>query len=426
MALQEHIGGIRINDHQFTTVLPISELLRITVSGMAFEQDAVGTHAYGNLTDRVAVLSPARKLVQRTFYNPALKPKVVKNLETGEKETKRVPSFSESAKLINAKGDLLRYVKGPYIDSPEQSTAAMPAFVLYFPEKLPALPQQDFNAGMGGEYYTYDLTNVGKGMVLDGESRHYSMERAINDSGANALTGLRKEILRNKLVTVEVHHGLDPLKMGQVFADLNGKGVKLNSNAAGARDIRDPWARATKEIFSQLDVQLQLAGRQISAVSQANDIHLMFNQARVMVRALGIGSFNGATGSSDRTDGIDFDRVVKTGVEWFDIVFKHFGGPQVFTDSDQVLRAMPVKVAIGLMGHAWYDTDMTERQKHSHSLSTIDWRVRPEWAGIAGKVTQKDGVYKLSASGAKEIGTRAARAITNADSVDGKKIRPGS
>ena len=425
MALQEHIGGIRINDHQFTTVLPVSELLRITISGMAFEQDAVGTDAYSHLTNRVAVLAPARKAIQRTFYNPALKPKIVKNLETGEKETKRVPAFTESAKLINAKGDLLKYIKGPYIDSPEHSTAAMPAFVVYFPEKLPATPTE-FNAGMGGEYYVYDLTNVGKGMNLDGESRHYSMERAIGDSGAYALSGLRKEILRSKLVTVEIHHGLDPLEMAQVFADLNGKGVKLNSNESAARDIRDPWAKATKEIFRELRVPLQETGRQISAVSQANGMHLMFNQARVMVRALGIGSFNGATGTSDRIEGIDFNRVVKTGIEWFGIVVNHFGGPQAFTDPDRVLRAMPVKVAIGLMGHAWYDTDLAERQKHILSLSEINWRVHQDWNGIAGKVTQKDGVFKLAASGAKEIGTRAARAITNSDSVDGRKIRSGT
>jgi hypothetical protein len=425
MALQKLIGGIKINDYQFTTVLPVSELLRITVSGLAFEAKEAQSNAYDDLADRVAVLAPARKLIQRNFYNEALKPRVRKNLETGEKETTRVLDYTESAKLINAKGDLLRYIKGPYIDSPGQSTAAMPAFVVYFPENLPAERQVGIDAGMGGEYYTYDITNVGKGMCLDGESRHYAMERAINDSGVNALNGLRKENLRNKLVTVEIHHGLEPIKMAQVFADLNGKGVKLNSNAVAARDIRDPWARATKEIFSQLGVQLQEAGRQISAVSQANNVHLMFNQARVMVKAMGIGSFNGATGTADRTDGIDFERLVKTGIEWFGIVLEHFGGAEVFTDPDRVLRAVPVKVAIGLMGHAWYDTDKGAQQRHVQSLSEIDWKVGQAWAGIAGKVALKDGVYRLSASGAKEIGTHAARAITNADSVDGKKIRQG-
>jgi hypothetical protein len=75
------------------------------------------------------------------------------------------------------------------------------------------------------------------------------------------------------------------------------------------------------------------------------------------------------------------------------------------------------------MGHAWYGTDLVDRQKRMLSLSTTKWRVHPGWNGIPGKVTAKDGVYRLSASGAKEIGTRAARAITNADSVDGKKIR---
>jgi hypothetical protein len=85
----------------------------------------------------------------------------------------------------------------------------------------------------------------------------------------------------------------------------------------------------------------QETGRQISAVSQANGKHIMFNQASVTVRALGIGSFNGAMGTFDRTDGIDFSRVVETGVEWFGTVIDHFGGAQVCTDPDQVLRAMP-------------------------------------------------------------------------------------
>lgn len=422
MALKEEIGGIRINNHQFTTVLPVERLLRISISGMAFEQDAAGSEAFSHLDERVAQLRPARSLVQRTFFNPALKKKVGKNLETGEREIQRVPSWVESAKLRNAKGDLLKYVKGPYIDSPERSAAAMPAFVLYFPEPLPSVNVK-FDAGMGGEYLVYDLTKVGKAMILDGESRHYAMERALGDSGARALNGTRKEILRNKLVTVEVHHGIEPAKMGQIFADLNGKGIRLNPNETAARDIRDEWARATREIFNQLHVDLQLTGRQISAASQAAGTHLMFNQARVMVRAHGIGTFSGATSKSDQYEGINFSRVVKTGVEWFGMVLEHFGGAAVFTDPALVLRAMPIKVAIGLMGHAWYDTDLLLRERHVQSLSAIDWRVHEAWAGIAGKVTEKDGVFRLSASGAKEIGTRAARAIINPESVDGKKIR---
>jgi hypothetical protein len=426
MAVKEEIGGIQVNDHQFSTVLSVERFLRLALSGMAFEQDAVGTKAYEHMDERVAELRPARQLVQRSFYNPALKKKVVKDLQTGEKSTQRVPDFVESAKLRNAKGDLLKYIKGPYIDAPDHAAAAMPAFVVYFPEKLSSAPAI-FNAGMEGEFFTYDLTGLGKAMILDGESRHYALERALNDSGANTLSGPRKEILRRKLVTVEVHHGLEPAMMGQIFADLNGKGVKLNSNEVASRDIRDPWAKATRQIFLELGIPLQSTGRQVSAASQAAGLHLMFHHARVMVRALGIGSFSGATSTSERTDGINFDRVVSTGVEWFRIVFDHFDGPAAFTDPDRVLRAMPVKVAIGLMGHAWYDTDLALRQKHIRSLSEINWRVRSEWNGIAGKVTgsDKDG-YKLSASGAKEIGTRAARAITNPESADGKRIRPGT
>lgn len=213
--------------------------------------------------------------------------------------------------------------------------------------------------------------------------------------------------------------------MGQIFSDLNGKGVKLNANETAARDIRDPWSKATRDIFSKLGVSLTSNGRQVSAASQAAGMHLMFSHARVMVRALGLGTFNAATSSADRTEGVDFDRVVSTGIEWFKIVLAHFdGGITMFTHPDFVLRTMPVKVGIGLMGHAWYDTDMALRQTHIRSLSEINWRVRPAWNGIAGNVTgnDEDG-YRLSAASAKEIGTRATRALTNPGSNDGGKVR---
>lgn len=67
----------------------------------------------------------------------------------------------------------------------------MPAFVVYYPEKLSSAPAS-FNAGMEGEYYTYDITDVGKAMVLDGESRHYAMDRALGDSGVGSLSGPQK------------------------------------------------------------------------------------------------------------------------------------------------------------------------------------------------------------------------------------------
>lgn len=77
--------------------MSVEHFLRLTLSGMAFEQDAAGSNAYSHLDERVAELRPARQLVQRTFYNPALKKQVVKNLATGEKSTDRVPAFTESA-----------------------------------------------------------------------------------------------------------------------------------------------------------------------------------------------------------------------------------------------------------------------------------------------------------------------------------------
>jgi hypothetical protein len=449
MAIKTQLGGIRLSDNRITTVMPIQLMLDHTIGGMAFEPKEKVGESYDHLDERVKALMPARGAFQRSFFARSMRDVKVTNAETGEKRTEReATGWSPTAKYRNSTGELRRYVEGPFLDTPPL-TATFPAFVLYSPEKVEGVQRDGFDARMGGEFYFYDIDPVNKFMLADGESRHLAIELALAPN--SNLPGSRREKLKNMLVTVEIIHGIPPQDMGQMFADLNGKGVNLTKNAVLGLDVRDRWAKATKKVFTELGVPLMTTGRQITAVAQAENKHLLVGQAIAMVRAVGLGSFSKAVSTSSYDDVIkspkEFDKVVKAAVTWFGMILDHFDMPtldngersaEIFTDKDRVLRAMPVKVALGLMGHAWVETNLPKQFEFKAALSEINWRVDPRWQGIAGKVSQKtekkkvdgktvrepiDGEYTLAASGAKEIGSAAARALTSPDTVAGRKVR---
>lgn len=448
MAITVKLGGVRLDENRISTVMPIQLLLDHTISGMAFEPKEKAGETYDHLDERVRDLLPARGSIQRAFFARAMKDVKVTDPTTGEKRTERQPTgWSPTAKYRNATTELLRYVQGPFLERPPL-TAALPAFILYCPEQLSGDPREEFNAHMGGEFYLYDIDPSRKFMVADGESRHLAIELSL--SPTSKLPGSRREKLKSTLVTVEIIHGIPPHDMGQMFADLNGKGVALTKNEVLGLDVRDPWAKATKEIFGKLNVPLMTSGRQITAVAMAENKHLLVGHAITMVRALGLGGYSKAVSSSSYADVIKdpkaYDKVVKAGVEWFGAILDHFEMPTVdgtrsgaiFTDPDRVLRAMPVKVALGVMGHAWVDVNLPKQHEYRAALKEINWHVGPRWQGIAGKVspatqTKKvDGKtikevipdeYTLAASGAKEIGSAAVRALTNPESAPGKRVR---
>jgi hypothetical protein len=302
---------------------------------------------------------------------------------------------------------------------------------------------------MGGEFHVYTLDMSKKAMEADGESRLLAIRRLL--SANSKLSGTRQEKLRATLVSVDVIHGVPPSAMGQMFADLNGKGVTLTKNEVEGLDIRDPWTKATKEIFAELKVPLETTGRQVTAVSQAEHKHLIIGQAVTMVRVLGLGSFSKAVSATSYDDVIkdqkDYERLVEAGVSWFGAVLDHFGAETmpdgtrdagVFTDPDRVVRAVPVKVALGVMGNPWFEVNLPRQAEHEKALGEIDWRVSREWQGIAGKVSPKvvkrkvDGKtvreeitdeYTLAAAGAKELGAAAVRALTNPASNAGRLVR---
>jgi hypothetical protein len=447
MAITVQLGGIRRNDSIFTTVIPISMLVDLTVPGMAFEAKEAQGEKFDHLDSRVQELYAARGTIQRAFFHRAMENVRVTDPDTGEKRTERKPTaWSPTRKYKNATGDLKKYIEGPFLDTPPLE-ATLPGFTIYFPEQLEG-EEASFNARMGGEYHVYTLDAAKKAMEADGESRLLAIRLALADE--SNLSGSRREKLRSTLVAVDVIHGVAPAAMGQIFADLNGKGVTLTKNETEGLNIRDRWAKATKRIFDELNVPLVTTGRQVTAVNQAENKHLIIGQAVTMVRALGL-PFNKAVSTTTHDevlkDEADFERLVQAGVSWFGQILDHFGAEtlpdgtrdaRVFTDPDLVVRAMPIKVALGVMGNPWFEVNRPKQAEHVTALTEIDWRVSPAWQGIAGKVSPRvekqkingktvrvpvDGEFALAASGAKELGAAAVRALANPESKDGRLVR---
>lgn len=442
------LGGIRRNDNIFTTVIPISVLVDLTVPGMAFEPKEVGGDDYDHLDERVRELIHARGTIQREFFHRAMRNVRVVDPETGERRTERTPTgWSPTRKYKNAIGELQRYIEGPFLDTPPLE-ATLPSFTIYFPEKLEGEEVEGFNANMGGEFHLYTFDSAKKAMEADGESRLLAIRRAL--SVTSKLSGTRQEKLRATLVSVDVIHGVPPRAMGQMFADLNGKGVTLTRSETEGLDTRDLWIRATKEIFAELKVPLETTGRQVTKVSQAEHKHLMIGQAVTMVRGVGL-RFSKAVSATTYDEVIkseaDYNRLVEAGTSWFGAVLDHFeaetlpGGvrdARVFTDPDRVLRAVPVKVALGVMGNAWFEVNKPLQAQYKKALEEVDWQVSLAWQGIAGKISrvadkpkgksrsksERTSVeYKLAAAGAKELGGAAVRALTVPTSAGGRTVR---
>src|SRR3954462_8688206 len=206
MAINMQLGGIRRHENIFTTVVPISTLVDLTVPGLAFEPKEVAGESYDHLDDRVSELIQARGSIQREFFHRAMRNERVLDPGTGQKRTERQPTgWSPTRKYKNATGELQKYIEGPFLDTPPLE-ATLPAFTIYFPEPLEGEEMTEFNARMGGEFHLYTLDTSKKAMEADGESRLLAIRRALSSN--SKLSGTRQEKLRATLVSVDVIHGV--------------------------------------------------------------------------------------------------------------------------------------------------------------------------------------------------------------------------
>jgi hypothetical protein len=367
---------IQVNDFEAIAAVSVHDLLDIILAARSFAANAKIDPIERRMVDRLRDL---RGLIQRDF--------------AGEKKR-------------NAQGDLADYIYDEWLGNNGAPTAGFfGPFIGYFPDKIRI--DEDGTAHLSS-----------KGFFLDGESRAEALltniERIEDDD--------KLEKLLQKPVALHMVHGIPEAKVvSKYFADINGKGVKVNPNLVAMADYTDPYAELAKAIFGHLAIELETRQRQVRAASPAVLTGL---QARMMVAAVAKGVGAVQYGAKPiPTDGVDFAKLEEVAQSWLSRVFSTFGA-EAFRDKLLILRAVPVVASLGGLGRAFYAGD-SEGQRAALDVLTdkrIDWTVGVHWDGIAGRLNPTTG--RFAVGGGKEYAYATYRALTEPASEIGQQIRP--
>lgn len=374
------LKALKLSEHEAVAAVSVSEFLDLTVPGRAFLPKAQNEPLIQRLVEEMHEL---HDLIQRDL--------------TGQK-------------LKNARGPLADYILRDWLSEPDQgpSPGVMGPFIVVTPTLLEFVEEEAGDLGIrAGQKF----------IIEDGESRGESFLWLLEQPG------MPEELIERMLgkeITMVIHHGVSVEMAGKWFADINGRGVKVNANLIVSRDFTDPFGDIARTVFPALHAPLEEKGRQVKASGPEIFTAL---QARLAVTAMTLGpSAIGYGAGRIPDDGVDFERLELATEEWFGYVFKTLG-VAAFKNKDKVLRSVPVLAAIGAVGRPYYDGDEKTRRAAQRIIkdSTINWDARDHWGGICGKVNPNTG--KFAVGSAKEYGKAAFNALTDPNSYGYEKIR---
>lgn len=376
------LEAMKGGEYEAVATVTVQEFLDLTIPGRAFLAKAKNDPLTQRVVDEVREM---HDLIQRDL--------------TGQK-------------LKNARGDLARYLLEewlPEVDGP--SYGVMGPFIVVTPTPLTWVTDTDGAVKLG-------LRAGQKFIIEDGESRGEAFLWLLEqpDSSEEVI----EQMLARKISMV-IHHGVPIEKARKWFADINGKGVKVNANLTVARDLTDPYRGIALKVFPELGAPLELDSRQVKTTGPEVFTAL---QARLAVTAVAKGpSVVGYGAGRIPTEDVDFEGLENAAREWFTHVFKTLGIGS-FKDKEKVLRSVPILAAVGAVGKAYYDGDEDARRRARGVIgdAKIDWSTGEQWSGICGKVNPNTG--KFAVGSAKEYGNAAFNALTKADSPAWLQIRP--
>lgn len=334
-----------------------------------------------------------------------------------------IPKLVPTAKMKNTLGDLRDYLVQQFAVSPEEAFGVLPGFVAVWPEPMVATPIPADLPGMESPWTSFNFGGSGRGALADGECRHLA---AMNIDSDQRVPAALKDKLMNKLVTVEVYHGITDEQAARMFVDLNFEGTPVDRITKANIDPRNRWIAVTKRIFDDLGIGLATSGRQLTASHQELGQWILLTHAEQMAKAIVLGPYKALAKSkqAESWDGVNFDQLHKAGVEWFGEIFSHFGGPEVLADQSRVIRTIAVRVALASLGSAFYFDKPDAMNDARDTLKKVNWVVSEAWNGIGGKVTvTESGVAKMSAGSGKESITKAVQAVTKPDTKAGRDVR---
>jgi DndB-like DNA-sulfur modification-associated protein len=376
------LEAMEVGEHEAVATVPVQEFLDLTIPGRAFLSKAKNDPLTQRVVDEVREI---HDLIQRDLAGQKLK---------------------------NARGDLPRYLLEewlPAVDGP--SLGIIGPFIVVTPTPLSWVDGPDTTPKLG-------LRAGQKFIIEDGESRGEAFLWLLEQP--DAPEELVEQMLA-KRITMVIHHGVPIDTARKWFADINGKAIKVNANLTVARDLTDPYRGIALKVFPDLGAALELDARQVKTTGPEVFTAL---QARLAVTAVAKGpSVVGYGAGRIPTDDVDFEALETAAKEWFAHVFKSLGIGS-FKDKEKVLRSVPVLAAIGAVGKAYYDGDEDARRRARGVIgdSKIDWSVGEQWNGICGKVNPNTNRFAVGS--AKEYGNAAFNALTKADSVTWRQIRP--
>jgi hypothetical protein len=411
------VTGLRRDDCHFTAVVPFRWLLDNIISGLVLEDAQRDLEDGKSVDKRAAELAPMRAKMQRPFQKLTHEKRSIGGRST--LVAKRVPT----PKLKNTSGDLRDYMVRQFAVSPEEAFGVLPGFVAVWPERMDETPISVDVPGMELPWTSFDFGDCGRGALADGECRHLA---AMYINADPKVPAALKDKLMNKLVTVEVYHGITSEAAAQMFVDLNFEGTPVDRITKANIDPRNRWITATKRIFNDLEIGLATSGRQLTASHQELGQWILLTHAEQMVKAVVLGPYKALAKSkqTESWDGVDFDRLHKACVAWFGEIFDHFRGPAVLADQSRVIRTIAVRIALASLGSAFYHDDPVGMNHARDTLKQVNWVVTESWNGIGGKVTMTEGgVAKMSAGSGKESITKAVQAVTKPDTKAGMAVR---
>lgn len=374
------------------------------------------------VSDILETVIPAR------FFLPSakLQPVEKRDVERARELHELIQRDFAGQKKTNARGDLAGYIEDHWVPERDKKPPSgfLGPFIVWLPQKLESAEKDASDA-------TDEPVSIGsdekvritsKGIFVDGESRGegflVNVERWLEDDADNG----KIDALLKKAVAVHIIHGVDkPEVVAKYFADVNGKGIRVNPNLMVMRDYTDPYAEITKRVFDGLGLELETEKRQVPAKSNAVLTGL---QARLMVAAIakgvGVVSYGAKPIPLEDVDLVKLEAAAKA---WLARVFDAFP-PERFRDKSEVLRAVAVTAALGALGSGFYAENTKDQKKALEVLSDkkIDWSADTHWRDIAGKVNPTTG--RFTVGGAKEFAHATYRALTDPNSDVAKSIRP--
>ena len=422
-------SGVYVNENRFTAVVPFGWVLDHTISGTVLEsalreaqsiEDGTYDQTRVVMDERTLSIARAREKMQRPFQIETSKQRI-----RGGKPY-YVRTLKPTRKYENAKGPLKNYLVNA-IAATNGSGGILPSFFLYWPELLPSDELDhavDLFSGIGWYSYSFDPIKVGRGAILDGECR---VEAGLLVRADNKIAHSVRDQLMRCPVTIEVFHGIPTERAAQYFIDLNTKAVPVDRTTEANIDPRNKWINVTKQIFDELGVSLATTGRQLTSAHVANGQHLLLTHAAQMVKSMAIGGAQATRKSSDREsawEGVDFVALKRGAIQWFRVLLDHFDeGEAIFHSDAYVVRASPIRLALGELGEGYYLKDPEKCRKAKAVLEEVSWQVSEAWNGLAGVVkVSKNGNLRLSGMSGRNY-RPAYNAMVNETSRNGRAIR---